>query len=153
MSGPNLRLEPPSNGSFVKLSRSSSKGIPWDVFLIEVIVVNVLVSGVSEGFINFPVSGGFQGFSSSFNPIAFIPGIVSEISKVFQGDVSLSDILLTIDSFTGSGVLCVNQLLAFVNFRIPISSSRFSSFGIMVYNEINSANSPEVGALSNPLVC
>ena len=28
-----------------------------------------------------------------------------------------------------------------------------SSFSIMVYIEINSANSPEVGALSNPLVC
>ncbi len=47
----------------------------------------------------------------------------------------------------------MNQLLALVNFEVPISSSRSSSFGIMVYMEINSANFPEVGALSNLLVC
>ncbi len=47
----------------------------------------------------------------------------------------------------------MDQLLALVNFGIPISSSKSSSFGIMVYSEINSANSPEVGALSNLLVC
>ncbi len=47
----------------------------------------------------------------------------------------------------------MNQLLALVNFGIPISSSRSSSFGIIVYIEINSANSPEVGAFSNLLVC
>ncbi len=118
-----------------------------------VIVVNIPVSGVSGGLINFPVFEGFQGFSSSFSPIAFISGVVSGILKVFQGDVSLSGMLLSISSFDSSGVLCVNQLLALVNFRVPISSSRSSSFGIMVYNEINSANSPDVGALSNLLVC
>ena len=47
----------------------------------------------------------------------------------------------------------MNQLLALVNFEVPISASKSSSFGIMVYIDINSANSPEVDALSNPLVC
>jgi len=46
----------------------------------------------------------------------------------------------------------VDQLLALLNFGVPISSWRSSSFGMMVYSEINSANSPEVGALSNLLV-
>ncbi len=47
----------------------------------------------------------------------------------------------------------MNQLLALVNFGILTDFSRSSSFGIMVYSEINSANSSEVGALSNLLVC
>ena len=47
----------------------------------------------------------------------------------------------------------MDQLLALINFGVPISSSRLSSFGIMVYSEISSANSPDVGALSNPSVC
>ncbi len=47
----------------------------------------------------------------------------------------------------------MDQLLALVNFRVPTGSSRSSSFSTMVYNEINSANSPEVGVLSNPSVC
>ncbi len=109
--------------------------------------------GVPGGLINFPVSGSFQGFSSSFNPKAFIPGVVSEILKVFQGDVPLSDIPLSIGCFGSSGVLCVNQLLALTNFGVPIGSSRSLSFGIIVNWEINAANSPEVGALSNPSVC
>ncbi len=52
-----------------------------------------------------------------------------------------------------SGVWCMDQLLAFINFGVPISFSRSFSFGIMVYSEINSANSSKVDALSNPLVC
>ncbi len=71
---------------------------------MEVIVVNVPVSRVPKGLINFPVSGGFQGFSSSFSPIAFISGIVSGILKVFQGDVPLFDILLLIGCFGSSGI-------------------------------------------------
>jgi len=47
----------------------------------------------------------------------------------------------------------VDQLLALVNFGIPIGSLRSSSFGTIVNCEINAANSPEVGALSNPSVC
>ncbi len=47
----------------------------------------------------------------------------------------------------------MNQLLALINFGVPIGVSKSSSFGIMVYTDINSANSSEVGALSNPLVC
>jgi len=89
------------NGSFNSLSRSSSKGTPGGVFFVGVIVVNISVSEVSEGLINFPVSGGFQGFSSSFSPIVFIPGVVSGILKVFQGDVPLSDVLLSISYFGG----------------------------------------------------
>ncbi len=46
----------------------------------------------------------------------------------------------------------MGQLLALVNFGVPIGYWRSSSFGIIVYNEINSANSSEVGALSNLLV-
>src|SRR6266542_42758 len=110
------------------------------------------ILGVPGGLINLPVFGGFQGFSSSFSPIAFIPGIVLGILKVFQGDILLSDVLLSIDCFSGSGVLCVDQLLVLVNFGVPISSSRSSSFGIMVYSKISSASSPDVGALSNPSV-
>jgi len=60
--------------------------------------------GVPGGLINLPVSGGFQGFSSSFNPIAFIPGVVSGILKVFQGDVPLSGVPLLIGCLGGSGV-------------------------------------------------
>ncbi len=99
-----------------------------------------------------PVSGGFQRFSS-FNPIAFIPGVVSGILNVFQGDVPLSGVPLSIGCFDGSGVLCVDQLLALVNFGVLIGSLRSSSLGMIVNWKINTANSPEVGALSNPLVC
>src|SRR6266498_1505548 len=108
--------------------------------------------GVPGGLINFPMSGGFQGFSS-FNPIAFIPGVVSGILNVFQGDVPLSGVPLSIGCFGSSGILCVDQLLALTNFGVPIGSSRSSSFGITVNWEINAANSSEVGALSNPSVC
>ncbi len=107
---------------------------------------------VPGGLISLPVFGGFQGFSL-FSLIAFIPDVVSEILKVFQGDVPLSDVVSLISCLDGSGVFCVDQLLALTNFGVPINSSKSSSFGIMVYMEINSANSPDVGALSNPLVC
>ncbi len=109
--------------------------------------------GVPGGLINFPVSGGFQGFSSSFSPKAFIPEVVSGILKVFQGDFPLSGVPLSIGCFGGSGVLCVDQWLALVNLGVPIGSSRSSFFGIIVNWEINDANSPDVGALSNPSVC
>ena len=109
--------------------------------------------GVPGGLINFPVSGSYQGLSSSFNPKAFIPSVVSGMLKVFQGDIPLSGVPLSIGCFGGSGVLCVDQLLALTNFGVPLGSLRSSSFGIMVYCEINAANSPEVGALSNPSVC
>ncbi len=38
---------------------------------------------VPGGLINFSVFEDFQGFSFSFNPIAFIPDVVSGILKVF----------------------------------------------------------------------
>ena len=77
----------------------------------------------------------------------------SGILNVFQGDVPLSGVSLSIGCVGCSEVLCVDQLLALTNFGVPIGSSRFSSFGIIVNWEINAANSPEVGALSNPSVC
>ena len=73
--------------------------------------------------------------------------------KVFQEDVPLSGVPLSISCFDGSGVLCVDQLLALINFEVPIGCSRSSSFGIIVNWKINEANSPDVGALSNPSVC
>src|SRR6266540_6331806 len=90
--GPKLKLDVPSYRFLNSLSEGSS-------FIMESSKSSPLgvccsVLGVPEGLINFPVSGGFQGFSSSFNPIVFIPGVVSGILKVFQGDVLLSDILL-----------------------------------------------------------
>ena len=96
---------------------------------------------------------GFQEFSfSSCNPIAFISDVVSEIFKVFQGDVLLSDILLELCLLDGSGVVTDGQLLALINFRIPFSFWKSSSFSIIIYTEINSATSPDEGALSNLLI-
>ncbi len=149
--GPNLRLEVSlykflrgfSGGGF--FLKRSSKSSP--------IGVCDSVLGIPEGLINLPVSGGFQGFSFSFSPIAFIPGVVSGILKVSQEDVPLSGVPLSIGCFDGLRVLCVDQLLALVNFGVPIGCLRSSSFGIIVYCDINAANSPEVGALSNPSVC
>ncbi len=150
-SGPNLKLDVPMNGSLrgslrgYSLLKRSSKSSPFRI-------CDSLL-GVPGGLINFPVSEGFQGFSSSFNPIAFIPGVVSGILKVFQGDVPLSGIPLSIGFFRTSGVLCVDQSFALINFGVPIGCSRSSSFGIIVNWKINDANSPDVGALSNPSVC
>ena len=64
------------------------------------------VLGVPRGPINLLVSEGFQRFSSSFNPRALIPGVVSGILNVFQGDVPLSGVSLLTGSFDGLGVLC-----------------------------------------------
>ena len=81
LSGPNLRLDVPSYKFLRGLSlegtllRRFSKSSPLGVC--------DSVLGVPGGLINFPVSGGFQGFSSSFSPIAFISGVVSGILKVF----------------------------------------------------------------------
>jgi len=72
---------------------------------VKVTVINGSVSGVFGRLINFPISGGLQGFSSSlFNPITFIPDVVSEILKVFQEEVSLSDVVLSISCLDCSGV-------------------------------------------------
>jgi len=62
------------------------------------------VLGVPGELINFPVSGGFQGFFFSFSPIVFILDVFSGILKILQGDVSLFGILLTIDCLSGSEV-------------------------------------------------
>src|SRR6266540_1396717 len=133
--GSNLKLDVPTNRSFRGLSdrgyslkrssKSSSLGVCDSVL------------GIPGGLINFPVSGGFQGFSFSFSPIAFIPGVVSGILKVFQDDVPLSGVPLLISYFDSSEVLCVDQLLALANFSVPIGSSRSSFVSIMVYYDIN----------------
>ncbi len=102
LSGPNLRLEVPSNNSdrgffggnsFLKRSSISSPLGVWDSVL-----------GVPGGLINLPISGGFQGFFSSFSPMALISGVVSGILKVFQGDVPLSGVVFSISRFGSSGV-------------------------------------------------
>ena len=124
------------------LSRRSSKSSPLDVCVFGL--------SVPDRLINFPVSGDFHRFSSSFSPIVFISGVVSGILKVFHRDAPLSGILLSISHFGSSRVWCVDQLLVLVNFKVPIGSSRSSSFGIIVYSKINF---PDVGALSNLLVC
>src|SRR6266540_854844 len=149
--GSNLKLDVPTNRSFRGLSdrgyslrrssNSSSLGVCDSVL------------GIPGGLINLPVSGGFQRFFSSFNPKAFISGVVSGILKVFQGDVPLSGIPLSIGCLGGSGVLCVDQSFALINFGVPIGSLRSSFSGNTVNCDINAANSPEVGALSNPSVC
>src|SRR6266540_7372477 len=129
-SGPNLKLDVPMNGSFSGLSgggqslRRFSNSSPLGVC--------DSVLGVLGGLINLPISGGFQGFSSSFNPITFIPGVVSGILKVFQGEVPLSGVSLSIGCFGASGILCVDQLLALLNFGVPIGSLRSSPVGMIV---------------------
>ena len=149
LSGSNLRLEV-SSYRFLKdlslfcLSRRSSKSSPLGVC--------DSVLGVSEGLISFPVFGGFQGFSSSFSPIVFIPNVVLGILKVLQEDVPLFGILLITISLDGPGVVADGHILALTNLRIPSGSFRSSFFGIIVYTKINSATSLEEDALSNLLV-
>src|SRR6266498_1778461 len=95
----------------------------------------------------------FQRLSSfSFNLIKFILDISSEMLKVFQKNIPLSSILLLLTLFIASGVAFIIQLLALVNFGVSAGSLRSSSFGIIVYNKINSAISPKEGILSNLLV-
>ena len=111
------------------------------------------VLGVSGGLINLPIIRGVQGLLFSFKDKKFNPRVFLGISKVFQGDVPLSGVFLLVFSVSVSlGVDVEPQLLALVNFGIPIGSWRSSSFGIIVYTEINSATSPAIGALSKPLV-
>ncbi len=52
----------------------------------------------------------------------------------------------------GSGVVTDGHSLALINFGVPSSSWRSSSFGRIVYTEINLTILPDEGALSNPLV-
>ncbi len=99
-----------------------------------------------------PVIGGVHGLFSSFKDKKFNPGVFSEIPKVFQEDVLLSGVLLVSSVSVGLGVDVDIQLLALVNFGVPISSLRSSFFGIIVYTEINSATFPDIGALINPSV-
>ena len=39
-----------------------------------------------------------------------------------------------------------------INFEVPAGSFKFFSSGIIIYNNINSATSPDVNAFSNPTV-
>ncbi len=143
--GLNLKLEVPS----YRFLRGLSVFYLGGVFL----VVNISVSRVLRGLINLLVTGSIQGlFSSLFNDKKFNPDIFSEILRVFQEDVSLSGVLLISDLLVGWGVVFGTQSLAFLNFRISFSSWRSSFFSIIIYTEINSATSPDEGALSNLLV-
>jgi len=88
-----------------------------------VLVTNVPVSGVPRGLINLLVTRGVQELLLfSFNDKKFNPDIFFRIPKVFQEDVSLSDVLLELGLFVSSGVLLVAQSLAFLNFDVPSSS-------------------------------
>jgi len=89
---------------------------------------------------------------SSFRDKKFNPGVFSGIPKVFQKDILLSGILLVSPVSVSLRVNVDAQLLALVNFGVPIDSLRSLSFGIIVYTEINSATSPTVGALLKLLV-
>ena len=93
--GLNLKSDPPSDESLSGLSRSSSKSIPRGCFFVGVMIVNVSISGVPGGLIKLPVAGGIHGLLSSlFNDKKFISGVFFGISKVFQGDILLSGVLL-----------------------------------------------------------
>ncbi len=102
------------------LLRRSSRSSPLGILFS---LKGIPVSGVLGRLINLPVTGGIQGlFSSSFKDKKFNPGVFSEIPKVFQGDVSLSGILLISSISAGLGIDVNAQLLALVNFGIPIGS-------------------------------
>ena len=69
-----------------------------------VTIINPIL-GVPEGLINLPVCEDFQGLSSfSFTPIKFIPGILSEMPRIFQEDVPLLGVLLLLALFIALGV-------------------------------------------------
>jgi len=55
-----------------------------------------LIQEVLEELISFLEDGNFYKLFFSFNPIKFIPSVSFNIPKVFQGDVSLLGILLSI---------------------------------------------------------
>jgi len=142
--GLNLIVEIPPYRLLNSLSRRSSIFSPLGVF--------DSVLGVSEGLINLPVIGDVHRFFFSFKDKKFNLEVFLEIPKVFQEDVPLSGILLVSPISVSLGIDVDTQLLALVNFRIPISSLRSLSFGIILYTEINSTTSPAVGALINPSV-
>ncbi len=60
--------------------------------------------------------------------------------------------MLRFSLLVGLGVDPDVQLLALTNFRVPSGSLRSFSLDTIVYTEINSATSPDEGALSNLLV-
>jgi len=99
-----------------------------------------------------PIIGSVYGFFFSFKDKKFNSRVFLEIPKVFQEDVSLLGVLLVSPVLVNLRVDVDAQLLALVNFGVSISSLRSSSFGIIVYTEINLATSPVVDALINPSV-
>src|SRR6266542_830369 len=74
-----------------------------------------------------------------------------DIPRVFQGDVSLSGVLLLI-TIGFLEVIGDIQPLALVNFRIPLGSLRSFSSGNIVYTITNLPTSPIVGARSNSFI-
>jgi len=77
---------------------------------------------------------------------------LSDISRVFQRNVSLSEVLFIIIFLDSSGVLLNIQLLALANFGVPCDSFKSLWSGITVYIEVSLAVSPDVDVLSNPFV-
>ena len=78
-----------------------------------------------------------------FNPIKFTLEVFSGMPKVFQEDVPLLGIFIVLDF---PGLIGCIQPLALVNFGIPFDSLKSFSFGILVYTEINTPISPDIGA-------
>src|SRR6266511_2637386 len=103
---------------FGDLLRRSSISSPLGVLFS---LNGVLVSGVFGGLINLPITRSVQGlFFFSFKDKKFSFGVFSGIPKVFQEDVPLSGILLVSPVLVDLGVDVDAQLLALVNFGVPI---------------------------------
>jgi len=115
------------------------------------LVIIIPELGVPRELINFSFRG-FQGLLSSlFSPIKFTSRVSLGIPSVFQGDVPLLGVLLSV-IFDFLEVIGGIQSLALVNFRVSFDSLKSSFFGNMVYIEINLATSPDESALSNPFI-
>src|SRR6266508_5921109 len=92
-----------------------------DVFFVMMIL---LESEVPRRLINFSESRSFQGLLPSFNPIKFTPDVFSNILKVFQKDILLSGVLLSI-IFDFDKIIGGIQSLALENFGILLSFLKF----------------------------
>jgi len=86
LSGLNLRLEVLPSILLSGLSRRSSISSPLGVFNS--------VLGIPRRLINLPVIRDIHEFFPSLKDKKFNPGVFLGISKVLQGDVSLSGVLL-----------------------------------------------------------
>ena len=106
---------------------------------------------ISKGLINFSVGENFQELLSLFNFIKFTSNVFSDMPKVFQGDISLSEVLLLI-TFGFIRVIDGIQFFVLKNFRIPFDFLRSFSSSNIVYIEISLAISLDISAQSNPFI-